>query len=254
MSKKDYYEVLGVNRDASEEEIKKTYRKLALNYHPDRYAGKSEKEKKEAEEKFKEINEAHGVLSDKEKRQKYDQYGHAAEDFHSGGGFEGFGTENSSVFEEIFKSFFGGDYSQRKSSSENSGGWQPKKGEDILLKFNLDFKDSVLGTNQKVVLNLDKACSNCKQTGAYSDKYVSKCSTCKGKGVVQAVQRTFFGESVYTRTACPDCQGRGQVITKKCTYCLGKKFIKSKETIQINIPRGIRPEKRYRYQGMGNDG
>lgn len=119
MEKKDYYEILGVSRDVSEAELKKSYHKLALKYHPDRYAGKSEKEKKATEEKFKEINEAYSVLSDSQKRKNYDQFGHSAEGFQSAGGFEGFGENSSSVFEDIFKSIFG-DYSQKKSASATS--------------------------------------------------------------------------------------------------------------------------------------
>jgi len=249
--KKDHYEVLGISRDASEAEVKKAYHKLALKYHPDRYAGKPESEKKAAEEKFKEINEAHSVLSDQKKRKNYDQFGHAAEGFQSAGGFEGFGEDSSSIFENIFKGIFG-DYSQRKSTSETNE-WQSRKGEDILIKLTLSFKESVLGTTRKIILDLAKACAHCKQTGAYSEKYISKCSTCKGKGVVQMVQRTFFGESIYTRAACPKCQGRGQIITKKCAYCLGKKFTKQKETLQINIPRGVQGNQ-LRMRNAGNAG
>ncbi|CAJ0747983.1 17042_t:CDS:2 [Entrophospora sp. SA101] len=194
--KEDYYEVLGTSKDASEAEIKKAYRKLALKYHPDRYAGKPESEKKAAEEKFKEINEAHSVLSDKEKRQNYDRYGQAgAEGFQTGagGGFEGFEDDVSSIFGNIFKDIFGG--------------------------------EAALGTTHQIVLVLDKACVHCKQTGAYSEKHISKCSTCKG---------------------------RGQVITKKCPVCLGKKFTKQKETIAIDIPRGVQG-KQLRMRNAGND-
>lgn len=237
--KKDHYEVLGISRDASEVEVKKAYHKLALKYHPDRYAGKPESEKKAAEEKFKEINEAHSVLSDQEKRKNYDQFGHAAEGFQSTGGFEGFGEGPSSVFEDLFRGIFG-DHSQRKSTSETNER-QSHKGKDILIKLTLSFKESVLGTKRKIILDLDKA--HCKQTK------VSKCSTCKGRGVVQMVQRTFFGESIYTRATCPKCQGRGQT----CAYCLGKKFIKQKETLQINIPRGVQGNQ-LRMGNAGNDG
>src|SRR5207244_2753206 len=117
------------------------------------------------------------------------QFGHAAEGFQSAGGFEGFGENSSSVFEEIFRSIFG-DYSQKKSTG-TANEWQPRKGEDILIKFTLNFKESVLGTTQKIILDLAKSCTRCKQTGAYSEKHISKCSTCKGKGIVQVVQKTF---------------------------------------------------------------
>src|SRR5207249_11422243 len=143
---KDYYEILGTNRNASPEELKKAYYKLALKYHPDKQTNKPEAEKKAAETKLKEINEAYGILSDQEKRQKYDQYG-LAEGFQNGG-FEGFGGDSSSVFEEIFKSFFGGHAQRTTSAAANE--WQPRKGEDILIKFTLNFKESVLGTSHKV--------------------------------------------------------------------------------------------------------
>jgi molecular chaperone DnaJ len=251
MAKKDYYEILGISRDASEAEVKKAYHKLALKYHPDRHTGKSEKEKKAAEEKFKEIGEAYGILSDPQKKKNYDQFGHAAEGFQSAGGFEGFGENSSSIFEDIFKGIFG-DYSQKKSTATSEE--QPRKGEDILIKLDaLSFKESVLGTTRKVILDLARACPHCKQTGAYSEKHISKCSTCKGKGAIQKIQRTFFGESIYTRAICPNCQGQGRVITKKCAYCLGRKFIKQKETLQINIPRGVQGDQ-LRMKNAGHDG
>jgi molecular chaperone DnaJ len=244
MAKKDYYEVLGVSRNASETEIKKAYHKLALKWHPDRNL----QNKEQAETKFKEISEAKEVLLDKEKRKVYDQYGHAAEGFQANGkGFEGFG-ETSSIFEDIFKSFFG-DYSQRKSKAGTTSGRQPHKGEDILIRFTLGFKESVLGTTRRVIIGLAKACVHCKQTGAYSDKYI--CSNCKGKGELRKVQQTFFGESIAYMT-CSKCQGRG--YTKKCAYCLGKKFVEQKETKQISIPRGIQSNQAPPMRNEGNDG
>ncbi|RHZ36672.1 molecular chaperone DnaJ [endosymbiont GvMRE of Glomus versiforme] len=251
MAKRDYYEVLGVDKNASEAEIKKAYHKLALKWHPDRHVGK-EKEKKVAEEKFKEIGEAYSVLSDKEKRQNYDHYGHAGtKGFQAGGGFEGFDKNASSIFKDIFDSFFGGESYSRRAPTATSE-WEPKKGEDILIKFTLNFKEAVLGVTHQIVLELDKVCAYCKQTGAYSDKHISKCSTCKGKGIVQIIQKTFF-EDIYTRTTCPNCQGRGRTITKKCPSCLGKKFTKKKETISIDIPRGVQGNQ-LRMKNAGNDG
>jgi len=244
MAKKDYYEILGVSRNASETEIKKAYHKLALKWHPDR----NPQNKEQAETKFKEISEAKEVLLDKEKRKIYDQYGHAAEGFQTNGkGFEGFG-ETSSIFEDIFKSIFG-DYSQRKSKAGTTSKRQPQKGEDILIRFTLGFKESVLGTTHRVIISLAKACVHCKQTGAYSDKHI--CSNCKGAGELRKVQQTFFGENIAYMT-CSKCQGLG--YTKKCAYCSGRKFVEQKETKQINIPRGIQGNQAPPMINEGNDG
>src|SRR5688572_28493764 len=152
MAKKDYYEILGISGEASEAETKKDYHKLALKYHPDRHAGKPESEKKAAEEKFKEIGEAYSVLSDPQKRKNYDQLGHAGEGFQTaGGGFEGFEEGSSSIFEEIFKGFFGDNYFQQKNARTASE-QQARKGEDILIKLTLNFKESVLGVKHKIII------------------------------------------------------------------------------------------------------
>ena len=245
MPKKDYYEVLGVDKSASEAEIKKAYHKLALKWHPDR----NPNNKEQATAKLKEINEAKEVLLDKEKRQKYDQYGHATENFQTGGGFEGFGENTSDAFRDIFDIFFGGARSQRTASTSSK--WQPRKGEDVLLSgVDLDFKESVLGTTCEIEIYLAKACPNCNKSRIDLEKYTSKCSYCGGKGVV--VRRAFFGESIYT--TCSNCHGQGRVISRTCSKCSNKNFIKQKETISLQVPRGIRPEKRYLYPKLGHDG
>ncbi|CAJ0895076.1 15149_t:CDS:2, partial [Entrophospora sp. SA101] len=223
----DYYDILGVKQGASEEEIKKAYHKLALKWHPDRWVGKPESEKKIAEEKFKEINEAHGVLSDPEKRQNYDHYGSA----------EGFAQ--------------GSDYSRQGAYARDRT--QPQAGSDILVNVVLNFKESVLGVKKKITLEVERACNSCQQTGAASRHDIVECSTCQGRGVVNTIQRTVLG-AIRTQVTCSRCQGEGKMIKKKCRECSGKKFLTQTETIELNIPRGIQPEKKLRYQGIGNDG
>jgi molecular chaperone DnaJ len=248
MAKKtDYYDVLGVGRNASEEEIKKAYRKLALKYHPDKNPNNPE----EAKKKFQEIGEAYEVLSNPEKRQNYDRYG-SAESFSQGSSEGGFG-QGEGFFKDIFETFFGGrdDYSRRKTRTGDRV--RPQAGNDILINIALSFKESVLGTEKKINLKLEKACGVCQQTGAASRTDIVECPKCQGWGVVSTVQRTVLG-AIRTQTDCPHCQGEGKIIKEKCKSCKGKKFFSQTETIEINIPRGIQPEKKLRYQGIGNDG
>ncbi|CAH1755720.1 4972_t:CDS:1 [Entrophospora sp. SA101] len=249
--KEDYYDILGVKQGASEEEIKKAYHKLALKWHPDRWVGKPESEKKIAEEKFKEINEAHGVLSDPEKRQNYDHYG-SAEGFAQGSSESQFGR-GEDFFKDIFNSFFGGgsDYSRQGAYARDRT--QPQAGSDILVNVVLNFKESVLGVKKKITLEVERACNSCQQTGAASRHDIVECSTCQGRGVVNTIQRTVLG-AIRTQVTCSRCQGEGKMIKKKCRECSGKKFLTQTETIELNIPRGIQPEKKLRYQGIGNDG
>ncbi|MEG7979097.1 MAG: J domain-containing protein [Mollicutes bacterium UO1] len=251
MNKKDYYDVLGIDRKASEKEIKSAYHKLAVKWHPDKWVGKSEAEKKLAEEKMKEVNQAYEVLSNSEKRQNYDQYG-SAESFAQGHPGGGSGREES-FFKDIFDSFFGGasDYSGRGRYSEDRTQFQG--GSDILINIDLSFKESVLGVKKKIALELEKACSACQQTGAASPSEIIECPTCQGRGIVDTIQRTVLG-AIRTQTTCSRCQGEKHVIKKKCRQCGGRKFVTEKETIEINIPRGIQPEKKLRYQGIGNEG
>ena len=194
------------------------------------------------------------MLSNPNEREKYNLYGQNAGSYQTGEeGFEGFSNGNSSVFEDILKSFFGGG-SQRRKNNSSENDFRLRKGEDILIELILNFKESILGTVRQINLELDKACSHCQQTGAYSTKHITKCSTCKGRGVVNVAQRSFFGETIYSQATCPNCYGKGQIITKKCDYCSGHKFIKQKEIIRIEIPRGIKPNKQLRMRQAANDG
>jgi molecular chaperone DnaJ len=250
MTKKDYYDTLGVSKNASEEEIKKAYRKLALKYHPDRNPGD-----KEAEIKMKEINQAYSVLSDKEKRRNYDRYGNEEPFFRQGsGGFGGFHT-SSSFFEDILDSFgFGSEIDfGRKKTQTTQEFEETQAGEDLFFKLQLTFKESVLGVKKKISFEVKRGCTSCHQSGAYSESDVIECLGCQGRGVVTTTQRTILG-TIRSQTTCPRCQGERKIIKRKCETCQGKKFITQKEILDINIPRGIQPDQKLRYPEVGNDG
>jgi molecular chaperone DnaJ len=234
MTKNDYYEILGVSRNASEDEIKKAFRKLAIEWHPDKHRGDK---KAKAEEKMKEINKAYEVLSNPEKRQNYDRYG-TAENFAQGSPGEGFGQEGS-FFQDIFKTFFGDeiDYSSRGGYYGDQS--RSQAGSDILINLEVTFRESVLGCKKRVTISLEKACRACRgQAKTHSPNHnVITCSACKGSGKVtnQTVLGTF-------RTTCSQCRGKGG------------KLANEKEIIELNIPRGVQPGQKLRYQGIGNDG
>ncbi|RIA93312.1 DnaJ domain-containing protein [Glomus cerebriforme] len=242
MSETNYYQILGVSKNASKAEIKAAYQKLAIKHHPDRLRQKlgrepTEKEKKQAEEEFKKISQAYEVLSNPEKRQNYDRYG-SPDAFNQGAGSSG-GFGSNDDFPDFFKDFFGevfGDktgHRSRRTSSET----RMQAGEDILINLELNFKESVVGAKKKITLNLEKYCGVCRQkTGTHSPSHVIECPDCRGRGT--ATSRTIFG---IIRTTCSRCQGRGG------------KFTTEKRTIEFNIPRGIQPEEKLRYRGIGND-
>ncbi|CAG8644881.1 4947_t:CDS:2 [Ambispora leptoticha] len=199
---------------------------------------------------MKEINQAYEVLSNPEKRQNYDRYG-SAEGFSQGppgGGFD----QGGDFFKDIIDTFFGGggDYSRQRTQAGDRT--RPQAGSDILINITLSFKESVLGVKKKISLELERACGACQQTGAASRSDIVECPTCQGRGVVNTIQRTVLG-AIRTQVTCSRCQGAGKVIKKKCRECGGRKFLTQKETLELNIPRGIQPEKKLRYQGIGND-
>lgn len=239
MAKRDYYDVLGIAKGASEQEIKKAYRKLAKQYHPD------VNKEADAESKFKEINEAYEVLSDPQKKAAYDQFGHAGANGAGGfGGFEGFeGFSGAGGFEDIFSSFFGGGFSQ---SRRNSG---PVKGNDSYLAMRVDFLEAAFGTEKKILLNVEKECNSCHGSGAYSKSDISVCSTCNGSGRVMR-QSGFFA----TQTTCPDCGGRGKTIKRKCDTCHGDGYTNKKTEVEVKIPEGINNHQQIRIAGMGDRG
>ena len=246
-SKRDYYEVLGVSKSASKDDIKSSYRKLAKKYHPDN------KETGD-EAKFKEVQEAYDILFDDQKRSAYDQFGHAAFE-QTGGGpggnpFSGFGGfEGGDInLGDIFSSFFGG--GQRRSAARNSG---PMRGEDILMRLKVDFMDAINGKDETISFDFDDDCPNCHGSGAETPSDVKTCPNCKGRGTVSRATRTLFG-TVNTETTCPDCGGRGKIISKKCSTCGGQGYKRVKKETKIHIPAGINNGQQIRLQGMGGAG
>lgn len=226
MAKQDYYEVLGVDRNASEDEIKRAFRLKAKEYHPDINPGDEV-----AEHKFKEVNEAYEVLSDRQKRQQYDQFGHAAFDGSAGaGGFGGFGG-----FEDVFESFFGGDIFGSRSGRRRNA---PVRGRDIRYELSIEFKDAAFGVKHDLEFNRTERCLECDGTGARAGSDVTTCSVCGGTGQVQTTQNTVFGRFTNV-TECHACNGEGKIIKDKCKKCNGSGYVRKKRTISINVPAGI---------------
>lgn len=245
--KRDYYEVLGVSKDADDAAIKKAYRQLAKKYHPDTNPGD-----KEAEAKFKEASEAYAVLSDAEKRRQYDQFGHAA--FENGGaGGGGFDFSNmsdifgSDIFGDIFGDLFGGGGGRRRSSNG------PMRGADVRASVRITFAESVTGTTKKLDLNLKDPCAKCNGTGAKPGTQPITCGKCGGKGQVVYTQQSLFG-MVRNVQQCPDCNGTGKIVKEKCPDCYGTGYISSKKTIEVTIPAGIDNGQSIRIQGKGEPG
>ena len=237
--KRDYYEVLGVDRNADEATIKKAYRVLAKKYHPDANPGD-----KEAEKKFKEASEAYAVLSDAEKRKQYDQFGHAAFDGSAGGGAGGFdfsGMDMGDIFGDIFGDFFGGGSRSRRA---NNG---PMKGA------NIPFEEAVFGCEKEIELVLKDECKTCHGSGAKPGTSKETCPKCGGKGKVVYSQQSLFG-MVQNVQSCPDCNGTGQIIKEKCPDCRGTGYIASKKKIQVSIPAGIDDGQSVRIREKGEPG
>ncbi len=239
--KRDYYEALGVEKNADDVELKKAYRSLAKKYHPDMHP-----DDKEAEAKFKEISEAYAVLSDPQKRQQYDQFGHAGM---NGMGFEGFGNFNFG-FEDIFGSFFGGSPFGRSTGRQNRG---PKRGADLKYTLNIDFNEAVFGTTKEIRISRMQTCSTCKGTGAKEGSSPQTCRHCNGTGQIRQVQSTPFGQMVNMRT-CDLCKGEGTIITKPCEECSGNGRIQKTTTLSINIPAGIDNGQTISLRGEGESG
>ncbi len=242
--KRDYYEVLGVDRNASADEIKKAYRKLAKKYHPDL------NHEPGAEEKFKEVQEAYEVLSDDQKRSTYDQFGFAGLEG-GAGGFEGFGADDFG-FGDIFDSFFGGGMgSGSRSSSRNSNG--PRKGENTYYQIRIGFLDSINGLTKTIKINVDEQCPECLGSGARSKDDIKTCPNCRGSGRVTKISN-MFGMQMQSQTTCPDCNGSGKKIEKKCSVCRGAGFVSKTIEVELNIPAGIQSGQQLRIQGKGNRG
>ena len=247
-NKRDYYEVLGVEKTASAEEIKKAYRKTAMKYHPDRNPGD-----KTAEEKFKELGEAYEVLSDADKRARYDQFGFAGVDPNYGGGaggygggagFGGFGGFGD--FGDIFGEFFGGGSSRRRNPNA------PRKGDDIGLRMEITFEDAAFGTEKEITYRRVENCADCNGTGS-SDGKIETCSHCHGTGQVRTVQN-FMGMQMQSQSVCPMCSGRGKIVKNPCNTCRGKGKVRKNRTIKAKVPAGIDHGMSFRIRGEGDIG
>ncbi len=248
MSKKDYYEVLGVSKDASDAEIKSAFRKLAKKYHPD------VSKEKNAAEKFKEAQEAYAVLSDKEKRRSYDQFGHAAFDQNGGFGGAGFSGFQDVDLSDIFGEIFGNGFGFGGSSFFNGGSsrktTRKEKGPDISVIFDMNFEEAAFGTETKVELNIDDTCPDCNGHGGTG---VESCSECGGSGYVRREQRSILGAFV-SQSPCPKCGGTGEVFKKKCDTCHGSGKKKTKKTIKVKVPAGVDTGDHLRVPGKGPAG
>lgn len=238
MSKRDYYEVLGINKNASDDEIRKAYRKLAKKYHPDVNKGKEE----EAEKKFKEVTEAYEVLSDSEKKKMYDTFGHVGpEGPGSGGGYYSYGPGFSGFsggfddfgFGDIFESFFTGGRQTRRSDPN-----APTKGANLKIRMDLTFEEAYTGVEKEISYNRKESCTSCKGTGAKNGTSKTTCSTCNGQGIVVEIAQTLFGQTRVQRT-CSRCQGSGTIIKETCDKCNGQGQIKQQVKLKVKIPEGV---------------
>ena len=241
--KRDYYEVLGVSKGASDSEIKSAYRKLAKKYHPDMNPGD-----KEAEAKFKEASEAYAVLSDADKRRQYDQFGHAAFDGGAGGagGFDFGGMDMGDIFGDIFGDFFGGG----RSRSQSNG---PMKGQNIRTSVRITFEEACFGVDKEIDVTLKEECATCHGTGAKLGTSPETCKKCGGKGQVVFTQQSLFGV-VRNVQSCPDCHGTGKIIKERCSDCGGSGYISKRKKISVSIPAGIDNGQCVRIRDKGEPG
>ena len=236
MQKRDYYEILGVRKDSSEQELKSAYRKLAIQHHPDKNAGD-----KEAEEKFKEGAEAYSVLSDPDQRARYDRFGHAGVNS-SAGGFQGFDPDVFSDFSDILGDFFGFGGSRRQPN-------QPRRGADLRYDLEINFMEAVAGVKTKIKIPRQETCQSCRGTGADPKEGLSTCTACQGQGSVR-YQQGFFT----IRRTCSTCQGQGQLIKKACSQCRGQGQVRKEKVLEIKIPAGVDQGSRLRIMGEGEGG
>lgn len=246
--KRDFYEVLGVKKGASEDELKKAYRKLAKENHPDLHPGD-----KECEARFKEINEAYEVLSDPDKRAKYDQFGHAAFDpsqgFGGGGGFGGF--EGFGGFGDIFSDIFGGGFGFGGGGGRNPNA--PRKGDNLRATVNIKFEEAAFGVKKDVFVSKIEQCHDCKGTGCAEGTTAEVCPDCKGTGTVMSTKRTPFG-MVQSSEQCPKCKGRGKIIRSPCKTCRGIGSVRRQHKVSVSIPAGIDDGQTISLKGQGNAG
>lgn len=253
MAKRDYYEVLGVSKGASQDEIKKAYRKVAMQYHPDRNPGS-----KEAEDKFKEAAEAYEVLSDPDKRAQYDRFGHAGLGSQAGfgtGGASGMRMEDifsnfGDIFgDDLFGSFFGGGAAQGRGQRHSRG----IRGSNLRVKIQLTYEEIAKGTTKKIKVKKYVTCPQCGGLGAKDKNSVQTCNTCGGSGQVRKISQTFLGQ-MQTVATCPSCQGEGTIVTANCSQCQGQGRVYSEETVSIDIPAGVQEGMQLSMSGKGNAG
>ena len=259
--KRDYYEVLGVNKNATDDELKKAYRKLAKKYHPDA----NPDNKKEAEEKFKEVNEAYETLSDPQKRRMYDQFGPDGPQGFGGssgqgpfgqGGYYSYSSSGFNGFDDfgdlgdIFSSFFGGGFGGRSSSRKQNG---PRKGADLNLRMEITFEQAYSGVEKEITVTRNETCDNCHGTGAKPGTSVTKCTTCNGTGQVTQVQNTILGQ-MQTRRTCTVCHGTGEIIKEPCEVCHGNGTVRKQPRIKVKIPAGIDDNQTVVLRGEGEPG
>ena len=245
--KRDYYEVLGVSKNASEDEIKRAYKKLARKYHPDMNPGD-----KEAEEKFKEVNEANEVLSNPEKKAKYDQFGFAGVDPNYGAGQGGYGGAGGFDFGDLgdnFGSFFGGGFGGGGRRNPNA----PQRGESIRASLSVEFTEAAFGCEKSITIDRFEQCPTCKGKGCAPGTTPEVCTQCHGTGTVTQAQRTPFG-MMQSQTVCPKCRGKGQIIHQPCPDCRGAGVVRKRRTIQVNIPAGIDNGQTISLRGQGHSG
>ncbi|MBQ9072138.1 MAG: molecular chaperone DnaJ [Bacilli bacterium] len=247
MNKRDYYEVLGVSKNADEKEIKSAFRKLAKKYHPD------VSKEPDAAEKFKEAQEAYAVLSDEQKRKQYDQFGHAAFDQMNGGaGFDFSDFDFSDIFGDLFGSAFGGGFSNFGGFGGGSsrGSSRARRGSDRLMRVDLTFEEAVFGCKKEINVDVYEECDECHGKGGKGEK---TCSTCHGNGSVTMQQNTLFG-TFATRTTCPDCRGKGKTYESTCSHCRGTGSVKENKDLEVKIPAGVDTGNRLRLAGKGDSG
>ncbi|RHP33204.1 molecular chaperone DnaJ [Lachnotalea sp. AF33-28] len=245
-NKRDYYEVLGVSRDADDAALKKAYRALAKKYHPDTNQGNAE-----AEAKFKEASEAYSVLSDPEKRRQYDQFGHSAFDGMGGAGAGGFdfGGDMGDIFGDLFGDLFGGGRGGSRSRTYSG----PMKGANLRTSIRITFEEAVFGCEKEIEMTLKDECTHCQGTGAKPGTSPQTCPKCNGRGRVVTTQQTMFG-MIRNEQVCPECGGKGTVIKEKCPHCYGSGYTQSKKRIQVSVPAGIDNGQSIRIRGKGELG
>ncbi len=248
MNKKDYYEVLGVSKDASQDEIKSAFRKLAKKYHPD------VSKEPDAEEKFKEAQEAYAVLSDESKRKQYDQFGHTAFDNNGAGGYDFSGFDFSDIIREAFGGSFEGGFGGTDFSDFGFGfgskANRPTKGRDKIVRMDLDFEEAVYGTKKEITLTLNDTCDECHGEGGFD---INTCDECHGSGTITAQKQTIFG-AFMTKTVCNKCGGKGEIYTKECRKCHGLGTVKAKKNIEVKVPAGVDTGVQLRIKEKGEAG